>query len=81
MDALIVALFLLNNIFWMVFMYILIPVARENSDSNKKEIDLSFPFPRKKANINKEDLSPNYDELGTVSLSDVAESFGKKDNK
>jgi hypothetical protein len=77
MDALILVIFLLNNLFWMAFMYILVPVARQNSDNNKKEIDLSFPFTKKRDNINT-DLPPQYDEVGEVSLEDVAASFGEK---
>lgn len=80
MDALVLAIFLFNNLFWMVFMYILIPVARQSSDSNKKEIDLRFPFAQKKDNINI-DLPPEYSEVGDISLEDVAKSFGEQAKK
>ena len=75
MDTLIVALaFILNNILWMYFAYILLP--RES----KKEIKLKFPeMPFMKKEAVPEDVNPDdLVDLDAVDLKTVREAFEKK---
>jgi hypothetical protein len=78
MDAIVLAIFLINNIFWMVLLYLLIPARRVDptipSTENKKPIELHFPFASKEDNIDM-NLPPQYDEVDSINLEDVTKSF------
>lgn len=81
MNVLSLLIFLINNLFWMVLLYLLIPARRVDPTlppaKNKKEIELHFPFSDKKDSINT-DLPQGFDEVETIDLADVAASFEKQ---